>query len=69
MSTSPSVRGLRHDGIRSQAQFSALLLRAKPSKDGDAEPRGYGGITALLAWPPAMHAGGRFCFLERSIGL
>jgi len=39
-----------------------VLLRAKPPKDGDAEPRGYGGLTALLAWPPAIsHAGGLFC--------
>src|SRR5207249_12006161 len=29
-------------------------LRAKPSKDGDAELRGYSGTSAMLAGPPAL---------------
>jgi len=33
------------------------LLRAKPSKDGDAELRSYRGIAATLAGPPAHRLG------------
>ena len=29
-------------------------LRANPSKDGDAESRGYRGLSAMLAGPPAF---------------
>ena len=32
----------------------STLLRAKPSKDGDAESRGYRGSSAMLAGPPAF---------------
>jgi hypothetical protein len=33
------------------------LLRAKPLKNGDAELRGYSGIAATLAGPPALRLG------------
>ena len=41
--------------------FERALLRANPSKDGDAELRGYGELIAMPAGPPAIrpHVEGR----------
>src|SRR5882762_2111529 len=49
-----------HDRVPALRPSSPLLLRANPSKDGDAEPRGYGGLTALLAGPPATYTPAAF---------
>jgi hypothetical protein len=38
------VSGLYHATVWYRPSFWALLLRAKPSKGGDAEPRGFGGF-------------------------
>jgi len=43
-----------HAAVPAHAPRFPVLLRAKPSKDGDAEPWGYGGLTAMLARPPAI---------------
>src|SRR6266576_481034 len=50
-----------HAAVPALAPRFPVLLRAKPSKDGDAEPWGYGGLTAMLARPPAIRWR-PFCF-------
>jgi hypothetical protein len=44
---------LRNDTGVSVKAASLSLLRAKPSKDGDAEPRDYSDVIAKSAEPPA----------------
>src|SRR5712692_2274220 len=51
----PHACDAAHAGVPTHPPCSPVLLRAKPSKGGDAEPRSYGGLTALLAGPPAIH--------------
>jgi hypothetical protein len=48
----------RYDIWGERSRAAALsLLRAKPSKDGDAEPRDYGELIAMSAEPPAYRSG------------